>query len=201
MPVIKALIGGQWVEVGGSSGSGADEVFIGPTEPGLAAGYELWVDTDDDSGGGGGGGGAALAEGYFFSRMKGNTTTFGNNYIAMLPNAAWVGDGSWTVNANGLLASKAGIYHVHWLASISGSVGAFTLLKVSHFRANALLMESELYGGAPTATVATVAASAMGLFDIQVGDEVRLYARGDAVGRTQLGTQSFVSVIPIGPKA
>lgn len=40
MTVLKAKVGGQWVEVGGG-----DEVFVGPDDPGAA--YELWYDTDD----------------------------------------------------------------------------------------------------------------------------------------------------------
>jgi hypothetical protein len=44
MPTLKALVGGQWVRVGGSA-VGADEVFIGPDTP-PDAGAELWFDTD-----------------------------------------------------------------------------------------------------------------------------------------------------------
>ena len=44
MATIKALISGQWVEVGGP-----DEVFIGPNDPG--APYELWYDSDDPGSG------------------------------------------------------------------------------------------------------------------------------------------------------
>ena len=45
MPVLKARIGGTWVDVGGG-GAGADEVWVGPNTPTDAA-NELWVDTDD----------------------------------------------------------------------------------------------------------------------------------------------------------
>ena len=44
MPVLKARIGGAWVDVGG----GADEVFIGPSDPiATAPATELWYDTDE----------------------------------------------------------------------------------------------------------------------------------------------------------
>jgi hypothetical protein len=48
MPVLKALIAGQWVEVsGGAGGTGSDEVFIQPDDPiTLNPTAELWYDTD-----------------------------------------------------------------------------------------------------------------------------------------------------------
>jgi len=45
--------------------AGADEVFIGPTDPGVGAGYELWVDSDDDSGGGGGAAASVFEQGVY----------------------------------------------------------------------------------------------------------------------------------------
>lgn len=48
MPTLKARIGGAWVPIAGV-GSGADEVFIGPNDPGAA--YELWYDSDDPGSG------------------------------------------------------------------------------------------------------------------------------------------------------
>ena len=44
MPTLKAKIGGAWVPIAGP-GSGADEVFVGASDPGAA--YELWYDTSD----------------------------------------------------------------------------------------------------------------------------------------------------------
>ena len=40
MGVLRVNVGGQWIDIPG----GADEVFIGPSDPGLT--YELWFDTD-----------------------------------------------------------------------------------------------------------------------------------------------------------
>jgi hypothetical protein len=46
MGVLKVLVDGEWVEVGGGSGAGAEEVFVGPTDPGVISSYDLWYDTD-----------------------------------------------------------------------------------------------------------------------------------------------------------
>jgi hypothetical protein len=43
VPVLKARIGGTWVDVGGG---GADEVWVGPNTP-TDANNELWIDTDE----------------------------------------------------------------------------------------------------------------------------------------------------------
>jgi hypothetical protein len=43
VPVLKARIGGTWVDVGGG---GADEVWVGPDTP-TDANNELWIDTDE----------------------------------------------------------------------------------------------------------------------------------------------------------
>ncbi len=45
MAVLRALINGVWVDVGGGSG-GPEEVFVGPADPGVGAGYDLWYDSD-----------------------------------------------------------------------------------------------------------------------------------------------------------
>jgi len=45
MGVLRALVGGQWVDVGGGGG----EVYVGPDDPTLQyPGTELWYDTDDN---------------------------------------------------------------------------------------------------------------------------------------------------------
>jgi hypothetical protein len=50
-PNLYANIGGVWTPISTSgSGTGADEVFVGPADPGTTAGFELWVDTDADAG-------------------------------------------------------------------------------------------------------------------------------------------------------
>jgi hypothetical protein len=45
MPVLKAYINGEWVRVGGGSGGGTDEVWIGNDEP-VDPAIELWYDPD-----------------------------------------------------------------------------------------------------------------------------------------------------------
>lgn len=45
MPTLKAKVGGVWVPVGGGSGGGAEEVYVGANDPG--AGFDLWYDTDE----------------------------------------------------------------------------------------------------------------------------------------------------------
>jgi hypothetical protein len=49
MAVLRALINGAWVDVGGGSGAAADEVFVGPDDPGLSGSYEMWYDSDAPS--------------------------------------------------------------------------------------------------------------------------------------------------------
>ncbi len=50
-PNLYANIGGVWTPISTSgSGTGADEVFVGPADPGTTAGFELWVDTDATAG-------------------------------------------------------------------------------------------------------------------------------------------------------
>jgi hypothetical protein len=44
MSVLKARIGGTWQVIGGGGAGGAEEVFIGPDDPGAT--YDLWFDTD-----------------------------------------------------------------------------------------------------------------------------------------------------------
>jgi hypothetical protein len=45
---LKAKVAGQWVLASSAAGGGgAEEVFIGPSDPGTS--YDLWVDTDEDA--------------------------------------------------------------------------------------------------------------------------------------------------------
>jgi hypothetical protein len=43
--MLKAKVGGQWVDVPSSAN---DEVYVGPSDPGLDSPFEVWYDTDDD---------------------------------------------------------------------------------------------------------------------------------------------------------
>jgi hypothetical protein len=172
-----------------SAGAGADEVFIGPSDPGVGGSYELWYDSDAPS--------YAVPSvtpaSYWFSRLNG--LAIGTTATNITLSASILASG-FSITAAGALCNVAGKYGVTLVLTHTGTVTANGWIQPSirQVRSGATVVEYFTVGDiGQTWTQADVTCE----LDLLAGDEVQVFAYTSAAGRTA-DTRSQLAIVPMG---